>query len=281
MTSTNDPLEFLSPENFGFSYWGNIDYKKVFYEFRLSGQKRRNYVRMLCFCKDLFCTSEEWKNEKNQDFADNLLFKGWARSRMWAQYADNHSGACLVFYKSEFQKAFKSLSNDDVEILSDRAINYTNYLAELETSLEDINSGARVIYDYSNFYLEEDKKKFLFQKSQDYRDENKDLRTVRLAPCYDVVATRVYKNDINEMSLSINGKPNMDEVTRADFELEAKSCGLGTKPAMKIFDEVQNGLLEALKEIAVELEKKGFARAGEIADRIKRPGVIHHDNRNK
>ena len=110
---------------------------------------------------------------------------------------------------------------------------------------------------------------------------NKDLRTVRLAPCYDVVATRVYKTDINEMSLSINGKLNMDEVTRADFELEAKSCGLGTKPAMKIFDEVQNGLLEALKESAGELEGKGFAQAGEIVDKIKRRGVIHHDNRNK
>ena len=110
---------------------------------------------------------------------------------------------------------------------------------------------------------------------------NKNLRTVRLAPCYDVVATRVYKNDINEMSLSINGKLNMDEVTRADFELEAKSCGLGTKPAMKIYEEVQNGLLDALKESAEELEEKGFAQAGEIADKIKRRGVIHHDNRNK
>ena len=83
------------------------------------------------------------------------------------------------------------------------------------------------------------------------------------------------------MSLSINGKLNMDEVTREDFELEAKSCGLGTKPVMKIFDEVHNGLLEALKESAGELEAKGFAQAGDIADKIKRRGVIHHDNRNK
>lgn len=172
LTSTNDPLEFLSPENFGFSYWGDIDYKKVFYELRVSGQNRRNYVRMLCFCKDLFCTSDEWKDEKNQDFADNLLFKGWARSRMWAQYADNHSGVCLVFDKPEFQKVFNSLSNNDIEILSDRAIDYTNYLAELENSLEDIDSGAKTVDDYANFYLEEDKKKFLFQKCQDYRDEN-------------------------------------------------------------------------------------------------------------
>ena len=62
----------------------------------------------------------------------------------------------------------------------------------------------------------------------------------------------------------------MDEVSRADFELEAKSCGLGTKPAMKIFDEVQNGLLEALKKSAGELEEKDFAQAGEIADRIEK-----------
>ncbi|MBQ0051868.1 MAG: HipA domain-containing protein [Treponema sp.] len=98
----------------------------------------------------------------------------------------------------------------------------------------------------------------------------KDLRTVRLAPCYDVVATCVYKNDINEMSLSINGKLNMDEVTRSDFELEAKSIGLGTKPAMKIFDEIQDGLLEALKKSAGELEEKGFAQASEIAEKIEK-----------
>lgn len=72
------------------------------------------------------------------------------------------------------------------------------------------------------------------------------------------------------MSLSINGKLNMDKVTRTDFELEAKSIGLGTKPAMKIFDEVRNGLLEALKESAGELEEKGFVQAGEIADKIEK-----------
>lgn len=96
----------------------------------------------------------------------------------------------------------------------------------------------------------------------------KDLRTIRLAPCYDVISTKVYKNDINEMSLSINDKLNMDEVTRADFELEAKSVGLGTKFAMNIFDEVQNGLLEALKASVRELEDKGFIQASEIADKI-------------
>lgn len=39
---------------------------------------------------------------------------------------------------------------------------------------------------------------------------------------------------------------------------------------MKIFDEVQNGLLEALKKSAGELEEKGFAQADEIADKIEK-----------
>lgn len=34
---------------------------------------------------------------------------------------------------------------------------------------------------------------------------------------------------------------------------------------MKIFDEVQNGLLEALKKSARELKEQGFAQACEIA----------------
>jgi len=99
---------------------------------------------------------------------------------------------------------------------------------------------------------------------------SKDLRTLRLAPCYDVVATRIYKNDLKEMSLSINGKLNMDEVSKADFELEAKSVGLGTKLAMNIFDEVQEKLPAALKNSAEELKQKGFIHAGEIAEKIEK-----------
>ena len=87
--------------------------------------------------------------------------------------------------------------------------------------------------------------------------------------------TQGYISEITGLSVSFssdleNGKLNMEEVTRADFELEAKSVSLGTKPAMKIFDEVQNRLLEALKKSAGELEEKGFAQAGEIADKIEK-----------
>lgn len=170
LTNTNDPLEFVDFSGFASSLpiGKNDDFERILCELRISSERRRNFVRMLCFCKDLFCTSDEWKDEKNQDFADNLLFKGWARSRMWAQYADNHSGVCLVFDKDEFKKCFDSLANNDIEILKDKKIKYTNYIAKLESAM----SPKGIQCDYSDFYLESDRKDFLFYKCEDYRDEN-------------------------------------------------------------------------------------------------------------
>lgn len=97
---------------------------------------------------------------------------------------------------------------------------------------------------------------------------SKDLRTVRLAPCYDIISTRFYKNNLNEMSLSINGKLNINDITREDFELEAKSIGLGSKIALRIFDEIQDGFEQAVKDAALELKQAGFSEAVKIAEKI-------------
>lgn len=97
---------------------------------------------------------------------------------------------------------------------------------------------------------------------------SKDLRTVRLAPCYDIISTRFYKSNLNEMSLSINGKLNINDISREDFELEAKSIGLGSKFALRIYDEIQGGFEQAVKDAALELKQSGFSEAGKIAERI-------------
>lgn len=97
---------------------------------------------------------------------------------------------------------------------------------------------------------------------------SKDLKTVKLAPCYDVISTKIYETSTNEMSLSINGKLNIKTITREDFELEAKSLGLGTKIAMKIFDDVSDKIKNALNESIDELTKSGFIEAKNLADRI-------------
>ena len=93
---------------------------------------------------------------------------------MWAQYADNHAGVCLIFDKNEFKKRFEKIKENsgNIEILPDREIEYSNFLTNLEVAMKDIRKGHDINQDYTNFYLEPERLQYLFQKCEDYRDEN-------------------------------------------------------------------------------------------------------------
>ena len=97
---------------------------------------------------------------------------------------------------------------------------------------------------------------------------NKDLSSIRLAPFYDVICTRIYETSTNEMSVSINGKFDINQVTKDDLEQEAKKCGLGRKIAMKIYEEQYGNIKKALLESAEELSRIGFKEALSIAEKI-------------
>ena len=97
---------------------------------------------------------------------------------------------------------------------------------------------------------------------------SKDLSSIRLAPFYDVVCTKIYESSTDEMSVSINGKQNINQITRDDLEQEAKNCGLGPKVAMKIYDELYNGIQKTLLDSADELSKIGFTEAQAMAEKI-------------
>lgn len=97
---------------------------------------------------------------------------------------------------------------------------------------------------------------------------SKDLSSIRLAPFYDVVCTKVYESSTDEMSVSINGKQNINQITREDLEQEAKTCGLGSKIAMKIYDELHDSIKKALLDSAEELSKTGFTEAPSMAEKI-------------
>ena len=59
-----------------------------------------------------------------------------------------------------------------------------------------------------------------------------DLKSVRLAPAYDIVSTAVYEQSTREMALRIGNEHILDEVTRNSFLLAASEAGLGTRLAM-------------------------------------------------
>ena len=94
------------------------------------------------------------------------------------------------------------------------------------------------------------------------------LNTVRLAPAYDIVSTLIYENTSERMGLSVGGEFELSRISRESFEDEAKIVGLGTKIAMRRFDELSGSFEGALIESANMLEAQGISCAWEIAGSI-------------
>lgn len=98
---------------------------------------------------------------------------------------------------------------------------------------------------------------------------SEDLKSLSLAPAYDIVSTKIYESSTDEMSLSINGKLKRSLITIEDFEAEAVHCGLGAKLAVKIFNQMSAAFPSALEESMRELKNLGFTEVQDVYDKIK------------
>ena len=103
---------------------------------------------------------------------------------------------------------------------------------------------------------------------------SEDLRSVRLAPAYDIVSTMIYTSSTEKMAIGINGISNIKEITRASFEKAATEVGIGPKIAMKRFDAMVNGFADAINSAKEELKSQGFDQVEEICKMIMEKGGI-------
>ena len=96
-----------------------------------------------------------------------------------------------------------------------------------------------------------------------------DMRTIRLAPAYDIISTIAYEESTDQMSLGIGGEFDIRKITRESFEKEAENIGLGRRFAMSRFDMLSANLEKALLSAKKELEE-GQAVSGldDICERI-------------
>ena len=94
------------------------------------------------------------------------------------------------------------------------------------------------------------------------------LKSIRLAPAYDIISTEIYESSTRDLAFKIGGEINIDKVTRDSFKLAAKECGLGEKMAMARFDKMAAGFETALIESARQLNDQGFFKSYELKDRI-------------
>ena len=104
---------------------------------------------------------------------------------------------------------------------------------------------------------------------------SEDLKTIRLAPAYDIISTMIYESSTENMALSIGGIYNIHDISREQFKKEAKNIGLGSKLAIKRFDNMVSNFEPALRESAEQLRKQGFEGVGDIAAQILQKGGMH------
>ena len=95
-----------------------------------------------------------------------------------------------------------------------------------------------------------------------------DLKTIRLAPVYDIVSTMVYENSSENMSLSIGGVLNIHDVKRDSFKREARSVDIGEKIAMQRLDKMADSFEAALYKAGTILEEQGYPQVNIMAQKI-------------
>ena len=103
---------------------------------------------------------------------------------------------------------------------------------------------------------------------------SEDLKSVRLAPAYDIVSTMIYESSTENMALSIDGIYNINKITRASFEKAASQVGIGPKMAMKRFDVMVKGFGDAINQAKEELKNQGFEQVEQISEMIMKKGGI-------
>jgi serine/threonine-protein kinase HipA len=100
---------------------------------------------------------------------------------------------------------------------------------------------------------------------------SEDLKSKRLAPAYDLVATRVYITT-SDMSFYIGGELDITKINRNNFEQAASEIGLSRNLVLKNFDDIANKLEKAMADAAESLAEKGFENALSLKDEILKSG---------
>ena len=103
-----------------------------------------------------------------------------------------------------------------------------------------------------------------------------DLRSIRLAPAYDIVSTAIYSGSNREMAIGIGGERNIDVIGRNHFANAASDAGLNPRIALKRFDMMADRFEKALSTAAENLSKEGYFNAKVIKEKILKHGGYGH-----
>ena len=94
------------------------------------------------------------------------------------------------------------------------------------------------------------------------------FRSVRMAPLYDAVTTRVFPGlEKDRMALKLHGKDA--RLRRADFKAFASTAGLKAATAETAIDDLVNALERALEQLTLPLPLSDNSHGSQIAERMR------------
>jgi serine/threonine-protein kinase HipA len=94
------------------------------------------------------------------------------------------------------------------------------------------------------------------------------LKSVRLAPAYDIVSTIVYDSHSTEMAFSVGGEIEWNKIDRRCFEEACKESGLYKKLFMERFDRMREMFRPSLMMAAEVMKDEGYNAAVDLAGKI-------------
>lgn len=96
----------------------------------------------------------------------------------------------------------------------------------------------------------------------------KNLKSIRLAPAYDILSTTIYEASTRDMSIYIGDECSIDRIGRESFAQAASEAGLGTRIAERRLDEMADKFEKSLSEASRLLTQEGFQQADSIKEKI-------------
>ncbi len=98
-SKTNDPREY---KEWTFAFGARNNFGK---DLQLDEIEKRASELLKGTCR-LLCTTADAPDSAGVSI-DNIYGRGFCRPRMWAQYAENHRGACLVFDRAQLDRGIR------------------------------------------------------------------------------------------------------------------------------------------------------------------------------
>jgi hypothetical protein len=160
-SKTNDPRE---SKDWNFTFHSKTepsDYRELISLQNEFNKTLKAHTKILCFARDV-PLKDEWINWLHPG-------RGFSRPRMWAQYAGNHQGVCLVFDKQKLNRVIhENLKQKDHIYNGAVDYNISNYHA-FSLNLDEIKS--KGFEEYIKNHLATNHKHLFLEKNNDWKDE--------------------------------------------------------------------------------------------------------------